>query len=211
MPFVPVPNTIEVETRYLWDTQQVETTSFFERDTPWNAVTIGDWLDQMNTLIQEELMPLLSTSIQLIELVARLLDTASSIGFTLPVSGVVRGGVDFAAVPNNSTYTVSFKTGLTGRSFRGRNYVPGIPDNARTANTIDPTFRTGVLSFYDQLRALATSSSITWVVASRFSGVDPTTGDPIPRTVGVTTPIISVSTADLVLDSQRRRLPGRGQ
>jgi hypothetical protein len=49
------------------------------------------------------------------------------------------------------------------------------------------------------------------VIASRFSGVDPDTGKPIPRTAGVTTNVITVVAADLVIDSQRRRLPGRGQ
>jgi len=47
-------------------------------------------------------------------------------------------------------------------------------------------------------------------VASRFSGVDGD-GKPIPRTAGVVTPISNVIVVDRVLDSQRRRLPGRGQ
>ena len=210
MPFVPVPNTIEVESRYIWSGQQVETTSYFEKADGWTLSDISDWLDQMNVIIQEELLPLLSTAIQFVELVARLLDTASSIGFSLPISPAVSGGEDFPAVPNNSTYTISFKTGLTGRSFRGRNYVPGIPDNKRIENTIDSAFRTGLLAFYSTLRTAASENSTPMVVVSRYSGVDPDTGKPIPRVTGVTTNVASISTADLVLDSQRRRLPGRG-
>jgi len=48
------------------------------------------------------------------------------------------------------------------------------------------------------------------VVVSRFSGVD-ADGHPIPRTTGVSTLVASVAIVDPVIDSQRRRLPGRGQ
>jgi hypothetical protein len=209
MPFVPVPNTLQVDVLYLWDGQRVENTLYFEEPDGWDAPSIGVFLGELRTLISEELMPLLSVSIQFIELVGRLLDTASSVGVVLSVTPTISGSNPVEAVPNNVTYTVSFRTGLTGRSFRGRNYVPGIPNDAVTGNTIEAGFRTGVLAFYDALMALATVEGVIWVVVSRFSGVDGS-GNPIPRAAGVTTPVISVGTADLTVDSQRRRLPGRG-
>jgi hypothetical protein len=209
MPFVPVANTLQVDVLYLWDSQRVENTLYFEQPGGWDGESITAWLEALRTLISEELMPLLSVSIQFIELVGRLLDTASSIGVVLSVTPPTSGGNAGEAAPNNVTYTISFRTGLTGRSFRGRNYVPGIPNDQILANTIDPDFRTGVLSFYDQLLALADLREVDWVVVSRYSGVDGS-GDPIPRVAGVTTPIISVGTADFTVDSQRRRLPGRG-
>jgi len=47
--------------------------------------------------------------------------------------------------------------------------------------------------------------------AQGFGGVDPDTGKPIPRAEGVTTPVQSVVITDTIVDSQRRRLPGRGR
>jgi hypothetical protein len=43
----------------------------------------------------------------------------------------------------------------------------------------------------------------TWVVVSRFSGG-------VERVTGVTTPVVQAAYHDLNLDSQRRRLTGRG-
>lgn len=210
MPFVPVPNTLQVDVIYLLDGQRVENTLYFEKTGGWDAAAISDWLASLRNLITSDLMPTLAGAIQFIELIGRLLDTASSIGLSVPITPVVSGGSGDEAMPNNVTYTISFKTGLTGRSFRGRNYIPGIPNGAISQNTIAPGFRTSLLAFYDALMALSESLSILWVVVSRFSGVDPVTGDPIPRVTGVTTPILSVTTFDNTVDSQRRRLPGRG-
>lgn len=209
MPFVPVANTIQVDVIYLLDNQRVENTLYFEDPDGWNIGKIIDFLDQLNTLIQTDLLPFLASSIQLIEIIGRLLDTASSIGFSYPVTPPVSGGVSGNAAPNNVTYTISFKTGLTGRSFRGRNYVPGLAGSSVTSNTIGSTARTGILAFYNALKAMASENATPWVVVSRYSGVDGD-GHAIPRVAGVTTPVQSVSTFDTTVDSQRRRLPGRG-
>lgn len=210
MPFVPVPNTIAVDVIYLLDSQRVENTLYFERSDGWDLASITAFLTDLEAWISSELMPLLSASIQFIELAARLLDTASSIGLVNTVSPPVSGGQPGDSVSNNVTYTVSFRTGLTGRSFRGRNYVPGLSVSTVGGNTIAGGTRTGLLAFYDGLRSLGGDNGIAWVVVSRFSGVDPVTKLPIPRTTGVTTVITSVGTFDTTVDSQRRRLPGRG-
>jgi hypothetical protein len=44
---------------------------------------------------------------------------------------------------------------------------------------------------------------------SRFSGVDED-GRPIPRVAGISTVVLSYGVTDNNLDSQRRRLAGRG-
>jgi len=210
MPFVPVPNVLEVDPLYLQDGQRVENTLYFEKSSGWSPSDITDWLSQVNDLITDQLMPFLANSIQFIELIARLLDTASSIGATVPITPVVTGGVGGGSAPNSVSYAISFKTGLTGRSFRGRNYVPGLPSALISGNTVDAGWRGNIIGFYLALQEAAATNGTPWVVVSRFSGVDPVTGDPIPRATGVTTPIITVSTFDMTVDNQRRRLPGRG-
>lgn len=210
MPFVPVANTIQVDVLYLLAGQRVENTLYFEDPEGWNIGKLITFLGDLSTLIQTDLLPALASSIQLIELIGRLLDTASSIGFSLPVTPPVSGGVSGNAAPNNVTYTISFKTGLTGRSFRGRNYVPGLAAGSFTENTIASGTRTAILAFYSALMAMASENGSPWVVVSRYSGVD-SDGKPIPRVAGVTTNVASVTTFDNTADSQRRRLPGRGR
>jgi len=209
MPFVPVPDVIEVDVNYTLDGQIVQNTMYFHSSTGWDASSISTWLSDMKDLIASDLMPFLSSALELFELVGKLLDAASSISATFGAFTPVSGSDINSMLPNNSTYTISFRTGLSGRSFRGRNYIPGLTSGSVSGNVIDSTTRTGILDFYTTLRALAISSGYEMVVVSRFSGVD-VNGDPIPRVTGLATEILSFGTADFTVDSQRRRLPGRG-
>lgn len=204
MPFVPVPNTVMVEAVYEWAGQTVENTMYFEATV--GAPTegsISDLLDNVRTVIETELLPLLSTGIQLVRMVGTLLTAIDALSVTLSVNPPAAGGVPDEAMPNNVSYVVSFLTSQRGRSFRGRNYVPGLPQTAVTGNDITPGARTALLSFYETLAAAVVADEWLMVVVSRFS-----LGQ--ARTTGVTSPIIAFTTYDTVVDSQRRRLPGRG-
>jgi hypothetical protein len=199
-----------VETVFELDGQVVENTSYWERPDGWNLEVVSGFLGAVNTFIQSDLMPLLTNTITLVRLIGTLLDTAEALSYTLTVSPPVAGTATGTPLPNNSTYTVSFLTAGRGRSNRGRNYVPGIPvAGTASQNRVDADFRTGLLAYYEGLKALGVPSSTFMVVVSRFSGID-SAGKPIPREVGVTNNITSFATFDDVLDSQRRRLPGRG-
>lgn len=204
MPFIPVPNTLAIDVIYELDGQRVENTLYAEAaDVPWDEDSILGMLNAIRGIIVTDLLPLLANSIQLVQLIGTLLDAVDSIAVTLNVSPPVAGGVSGGAMPNNVTYTIQFKTLLRGRSFRGRNYVPGLPRSEVTGNAISASLRTGLLDFYSTLQALIEAGGATWVVVSRFS-------NGLPRVTGVTTPITGPATADTVTDSQRRRLPGRG-
>jgi hypothetical protein len=78
------------------------------------------------------------------------------------------------------------------------------------ANQIDSATAAAFVDAYSLLLDFGQDIGASWVVVSRFSGVD-ANGDPIPRAAGVTTPITSVLVVDNIVDSQRRRLPGRGR
>jgi len=165
----------------------------------------------VRSLIETDLLPLLSTLTQLVRVVGTLLDAADSLGLVLNVSPPVAGSAAGFPLPNNDSYVITFNTAARGRSGRGRNYILGLTTSDQlTANTVTSGFRTGLLAYYTALKALASENGAEMVVVSRFSGVD-ADGDPIPRAEGVARAITSFSTADTTLDSQRRRLPGRGQ
>jgi hypothetical protein len=211
MPFVPVADTVQVQTIFELDGQIVENTSYWFKVGGWTEGDISDHLAALKTFIVSDLMPLLSSAIQLVRMIGILLDTAESIGVVLNVSPPVVGSDASGALPNNVTYTVTFLTAGRGRANRGRNYIPGISVNATDgANIISNDFRLAIVDFYEGLRLVGASSGAVMGVVSRFSGVD-SAGRPIPRTVGAVTAITGFTTFDAVLDSQRRRLPGRGQ
>jgi hypothetical protein len=211
MPFVPVPDTVMVEAVFELHGQVVENTYYFVSAVPWTEVNITSLLDELRIVITSTLLPLLSSAITLVRMVGTLLDAADALKIVMAVPAGAAGGQASAGLPNNSAYVVTFNTTGRGRSGRGRNYISGLCTVQETdANTVTSAFRTGLLAFYSELKAAASEIAATMVVVSRFSGVD-ADGKPIPRTVGVTKAITSFTTADLTLDSQRRRLPGRGQ
>lgn len=117
------------------------------------------------------------------------------------------GQIAGEAAPNNCTMAVSFQTGLSGRSFRGRNYVPCLTNSQVTGNYIDSTWAQSIVDAYSDLTFPANIGILPggweWVVLSRKSGG-------VDRSVGVFTEITNVVVTDLVVDSQRNRLPGRG-
>lgn len=203
MAFVPVPNTVQVEAVYEWNGQTVENVFYVESTAAWDENGITAILELVRDTIAQDLIPTLSSAIQLVRLVGTLLTAIDSISVTLNVSPPIGGEVVAESLPNNVSYTITFLTAQRGRSFRGRNYVPGLTIDHVVSNTITPATRTALLAFYETLQAAIVSSGYTMVVVSRVSGG-------VERATGVTTPIIGFTTFDTTVDSQRRRLPGRG-
>jgi hypothetical protein len=199
-----------VELVFEEDGQIVENTLYFTNDADWSEGTALDWLGALRDIIETELMPLLHTTIALVRLVGTLLTAVDSFSTILVVTPPIGGSVGGTVLPNGTAYTVTFNTAARGRSNRGRNYIAGLNTAAMVdGNHVTGDFRVALLAYFDAIRLAALDASLRWVVVSRFSGVDGD-GKPIPRVTGVTHNITSASTFDNVVDSQRRRLPGRG-
>lgn len=105
-------------------------------------------------------------------------------------------------MPLNNTCRLDFVTGVPGRSYRGKNYISGIPKSRVTNGTIETGFADGLRDAYALIPDLAAANSLEWVVLSRY-----TAG--APRALGVMTPIIDVVLDDYTVDSWRSRLPNR--
>lgn len=203
MPFVPTPNTVQCEIRYLFDNQQVENTLYFLYD---HAPTSGEGTDLADALFDwwdTNYKPLLVASIGLREIFLTDLTAADSWAVTRVSSPVVVGTRAGGAMPNNIALCISFRTNKRGRAHRGRNYVMAMSEGDVTANNFDGAYLTAVQAAYVALSDVEAATGANWVVVSRFQGL-------LPREEGITTPVASVGFFDGVVDSQRRRLPGRG-
>lgn len=192
------------------DGQRVENTLWFEFGTPPLAADLTALGDILLTWWGTNIGPLASQGLQVREVVCTSMHSAVAPQATSTPSGALTGGSVNEIMPNNVSMTVSFRTGLRGRSFRGRNYVTGLTIDQVTGNQIIPAVVADFIAAYEALGTAISGSGWTWIVASRFSGVDPTTKKPIPRAAGVTEPVIAVVVVDAFVDSQRRRLPTRG-
>jgi len=116
-------------------------------------------------------------------------------------AGAIGGGEAF---PSQVTVAVKLSTGLAGRSFRGRSFFCGLARAATSGDALNPANITAIVNIYDALRTTLAAAGFPLVVASKYSGVD-VNGRPIPRVVGIMTPIITVS-CEGYIDTQRRRL-----
>lgn len=116
------------------------------------------------------------------------------------------GAVTGEMMPNNVSMAVSFRTGVAGRSNHGRNYIPALSDSVVDGNNIDPTWAEDVRAAYEQLvfPTAVLPGGWIWVVVSRVLNNE-------PRAEGVFQEITEVILTDLIVDSMRSRLPGRGQ
>jgi len=211
MPFVPVANTALVEIRMTADLQEVENTLYFEKATALTEGDLNDLGDAIITWWGDNIAPLVWAGVTVREVVCTDLSSASSLQVSRVPAAPLIGGLSVPALPTSVSLTISFRTALRGRSFRGRNYIVGLTEGQTTGtNTVDSSLSDSFVTAYEQLLTLAGDLGLQWVVVSRFSGVD-ADEKPIPRAAGVTTPITTVLVVDNIVDSQRRRLPGRGR
>lgn len=204
MAFIPVPNVAQIKVVQTMDGQRVINDLYFEQAAgPITslqlaniAVGVADWWG-LNILLQQ------STAMHFDYVEATDLTVQNGLQVqSLANSGFGAIGGDFA--PNNVALCVSFRTGQAGRSFRGRNYIGGVPDSQVLGNTFEGTWVTDILTAYNNIVGPgALGGGWEWVVVSRFTGG-------APRATGIATPVLTAIVTDTVVDSQRRRLPGRG-
>lgn len=116
----------------------------------------------------------------------------------IPVTGQA-GNVASPALPSNVTFATSFRTGLSGRSFRGRGYWIGLAESMVLNNTLDATQAGLIRDAWEEFdNELGTISMGHVVVSFVANGV--------PRTEGLATPINAYVNVDTRIDTQRRRL-----
>lgn len=202
-PFVEFPSGVQSNVRFLWNGQQCENVFHFDR----GEAAFGDVTSQIGAAIVDDwwavLRDVVSNDCSLVEIYH--VDLASQTGpvATTGAGLTPAGGVLTDSVPNNVTFSVCLRTNKRGRSFRGRSYVVGLAAGNVVVNEVPAPARATIVEAYEALRTISLTNGIPLCVASRFSlGA--------PRTVGILTPITEIALVDNFVDSQRRRLPGRG-
>jgi len=205
MPFIPVPNVAQVQVHGRIDGQTTINDLYFRSAGPpvtlAQVQTLGLALDAW---VANTILTLLSSAWTYERVRVRDLTTADSFALDIADSAGP-GGSGGAFVPQNVAPCVSIRTAFAGRSARGRNYLPGVPQGVITGNTIQALFMSDITIAYNNLLPGGTYEPDGWVwsVVSRFTGN-------APRAVGVSFNVVTALFTDNVVDSQRRRLPGRG-
>lgn len=172
-------------------------------DEPWESSALANVADYLEDWVIGSIQPIGNANVTYRELYLTDLTTETSptysrvLGFPGDVSG--------AAMPGNVTITTTFKTSGRGRSSRGRNYWVGINQNLVTGNTVSSTLTTNIRLAYLQLNVqIADAPRVPnhVVVSRRANGAW--------RTEALVQKVTSYVVVDNFIDSQRRRLTGRG-
>lgn len=204
MAFAPVPNVIKVSLFSTLDGQQVMNRFHVkiggaptESDCQTVVDTVGVWwFAHAQPLIG------INDTLRFIEGKSLHVENGPQAVFTtgLPDDGALNED----ALPNNCAFVISLKTGLTGRSARGRWYWHGLVESQASASHMAATPAAAIVTAMNALFAAMNGISAAMVIVSYFNNNAPRVGGPI------TFQITSLVATDTVIDSQRRRLPGRG-
>lgn len=121
----------------------------------------------------------------------------------IDASGAGPGGDPNQPPPNNVAYCVKRVSGLTGRSARGRVYVPAIPRSELTANEnyVTATWRDSIVANFNNIQSNIGPLGWQEVIVSRYSN-----GVQRPN-FAETFDIAEWTYTDSRVDTQRRRLP----
>lgn len=208
MPFVPVPNTAKVAVLWKQFGQKLVSTLWFEKASAWSSTDLVDLATAVNSWVVAEVLPHLSDTLNCEGTEARDMSALGAAGVLVPITPAASGAAGGGGMPTNVTAAIKFLTGLTGRSHRGRNFIPGIAPASISADAITSGSQAVFVAMYNALADYLVDLAATHVVASLYSGIG-VDGKPTPRPEGVTTPVITYA-MDTALDSMRRRLIGRG-
>lgn len=205
MPFLATPNGIQVELRFTQDGQRVENAHWFMgptmNPTPAELETVAD---MVQLWWEEEVQPIQSNTVNLREIYVTDQSVVDGETFTYSPTVSTTGANVNAPLPNNVTVAISFRTSRRGRSFRGRAYVIGLTANQVAASHLTPAAATAWVAAYDSLVNRAALAGFQLCVCSKIENGNPRMG-------GLLTPVNDALITDDTVDSQRRRLPGRGE
>lgn len=205
MPFVPAVKTAQFEMVYTWQSQICENVFHVLTTGVWDDVELDTVCDLFIDWHATNLRPIQHDSAVLQVVRGKDMEQQNALGVEVAVTTNGAGTASGNSMPTGTTVAVKWTTSLSGRSFRGRSYHIGMVDShlngfdrIHLSSSAQSSYRTA----YAAMIALLTTVTYTPVVVSKFH-------NNAPRNTAVMTRILGNS-VDAALDSQRRRLAGRG-
>jgi len=202
MAFIPVPGVAQVNVNYRENNEPAQNTLYFASNSTIDTTNIQSLADDILAYWLAEMLVWLPQTTQLFQVEAFSLDAQEGpYGQAVPDAPSF-GGVFLDGDANNVTISVSHRSGLRGRSHRGRNYLAGVPKAYIDANFVDVDWLLSVIGGYaNMMGPNAVSDGWRWNIVSRRH-------NNAWRAEGIALPVRSVVIVDNVVDSMRNRLPG---
>jgi len=203
MAFVPAPNIIMCEIRGQKDGQLIENRIMVDALHDPTPADLQTMVDVLTFWINNTYKTLVPVDVTFTGLKITSLKSINAIQLTTGLAIV--GTIANPSAPNEVSYCISLRTGLSGRSARGRFYWLGLAlASIGTQNRVGAPFRTLSTAAIQTLIGAITAANFRWVIVSYRTNKAPRVGGPVYF------PVLTATTTSDVVDSQRRRRPGIG-
>lgn len=205
MPFIPTPNVAQVEIVANWQSQICQNVFHYSKSSPWEVPHLQDLGAGIQNILATSFGPAVSDQLTYVGLRITDLEAQNAPSIEYTNGFPIDGDATSPSLPNNVSCVFTKRTLLRGRSYRGRFYHMGLVESQVNGNQVTSDFASVFTGYYTQLMGIelpGSTDEATMVVLSLYE-------DNQPRTQGLATLVTAIST-DGIIDSQRRRLPGRG-
>lgn len=203
MAFIPAPASAKIEVRFNWDSQLVENVFHCLVTDPLTSAQASSIFGVVDNWVKVTLRPRQVNNVTYREVQITGLAAQDSPRFIFSGDGLV-GTNTGSRLPNQNTVAVKAGTGFGGRSARGRVFHIGLSGTQVTGNLLSTAETTALISTYNALMTSMTTAGFPIHVLSYYHNL-------APRTAAVQYPITGYTMVDSIVDSQRRRMPGRGK
>lgn len=179
------------------DTRQIINTFHASNSLGWNLGTMATLATDVQSWINTQYKTLVPPQVQWYLISVRLYDPSLPLAYDLSISPPIVGSRPGTAEAGNVTSTLSLRTGLAGRRYRGRMYVAAISETDLLATDL-------LTSAYVVLAATVTQALLTAInTGTRSVCIFHKLSNTFTNVIGYA--------IENIADSQRRRLPGRGR
>ena len=203
MAFIPISEAAKAAIAFSMTGQRVLITLTFRLAVAYDLTTLADLALKLHTWYTTYLKGNLSGAIALTDIVCTAIHSITAPQHTRIISPGEAGTAGASSLGLGEAMVVTLRTALRGRNYRGRTYLPGVGGLYRVdPGSISTTGTSQILAAMAKLIDVPTMGTHVLVVPSRFTGG-------LPRVNGVANAVTAIS-MDNFLDSQRRRLVGRG-
>jgi len=198
------PNVCKVSLIFARDVREAINTFHVDRAGGWSLADMANLATRVHTWYSTYYKQCIPTNIALQVISLRVYNPVAPLAYDLPISPGEAGTRTGTAEAANVTITMSERTGLAGRAFRGRMYVPGISENDALANDTASSVLTSLLSTAMAQLIVALFNAPEVMAVFHRPHIP-------PHVLDNTATQVLTYVIENVLDSQRRRLPGRGR
>jgi len=204
-PYIPAPNTVLLQLFYEQFGQRMENTLHYYKGGGWAPADLTDLADAAIAHWISDLKPVTSNTVSFLGVKVTDLTTETSGTYETQPSTPQVGSLTGTAMPAGTTFAIKEQTAQRGRSAHGRVYHVGLVINQVSGNQLVATSADAIKDGWAALVfGIAVDVSAAPVVVS-YCHLN------VWRTTAVNYFVLVLRYTDLDIDSQRRRLTGRGQ